>query len=84
VSGNVCRVDESFEAGGDVSEPMLDRLRNKVARLGLSYAQMVQAGFLTYEHVRAPADFIYSRYALHHLPGSLTAALPAGGCGMSG
>jgi hypothetical protein len=30
--------------------------------------QAVRAGFLTYEHVGAPADFIYSRYALHHLP----------------
>jgi SAM-dependent methyltransferase len=52
----------------DVSEPMLDRLRRKVARLGLSNVQMVRAGFLTYEHVGTPADFIYSRYALHHLP----------------
>jgi ubiquinone/menaquinone biosynthesis C-methylase UbiE len=52
----------------DVSEPMLDRLRSKVAQLGLSNVQAVQAGFLTYEHVGAPADFIYSRYALHHLP----------------
>lgn len=52
----------------DVSELMLDRLRSKVARLGLSNVQAVRAGFLTYEHVGAPADFIYSRYALHHLP----------------
>jgi SAM-dependent methyltransferase len=52
----------------DVSEPMLDRLRSKVARLGLRNVQAVRAGFLTYEHVGAPADFIYSRYALHHLP----------------
>jgi ubiquinone/menaquinone biosynthesis C-methylase UbiE len=52
----------------DVSEPMLDRLRDKVARLGLSNVHAVRAGFLSYEHRAAPADFIYSRYALHHLP----------------
>jgi ubiquinone/menaquinone biosynthesis C-methylase UbiE len=52
----------------DVSAPMLDRLRDKVAHLGLSNVQVVRAGFLTYQHDRAPADFIYSRYALHHLP----------------
>jgi SAM-dependent methyltransferase len=29
---------------------------------------VVQAGFLTYEHTGDPADVVYSRYALHHLP----------------
>jgi ubiquinone/menaquinone biosynthesis C-methylase UbiE len=52
----------------DVSEPMLDQLRTKVAGLGLSNVEIVRAGFLTYEHVGDPADFVYSRYALHHLP----------------
>jgi hypothetical protein len=28
----------------------------------------VQAGFLSYQHRGAPADFLYSRNALHHLP----------------
>lgn len=52
----------------DVSELMLSRLRAKVADLGLSNVEIVRAGFLSYEHAGAPADFIYSRYALHHLP----------------
>jgi ubiquinone/menaquinone biosynthesis C-methylase UbiE len=52
----------------DVSEPMLGRLESKVANLGLSNVKTVHAGFLTYEHVGDPVDFIYSRYALHHLP----------------
>jgi ubiquinone/menaquinone biosynthesis C-methylase UbiE len=52
----------------DVSEPMLDRLRGKIADLGLANVEIVRAGFLTYEHVGDPADFIYTRYALHHLP----------------
>jgi SAM-dependent methyltransferase len=52
----------------DVSTPMLERLGAKVADLGLDNVETVRAGFLTYEHVGEPADFVYSRYALHHLP----------------
>jgi len=47
---------------------MLDRLQAKVADAGVDNVEVSQAGFLTYEHVGDPADFIYSRYALHHLP----------------
>ena len=50
----------------DVSPVMLRRLRDKVA--ALSDVEVVQAGFLSYEHEDAPADVVYSRYALHHLP----------------
>jgi ubiquinone/menaquinone biosynthesis C-methylase UbiE len=52
----------------DVSPVMLDVLRAKVARLGIGNVHLAQAGFLTYEHTGEPADFVYSRYALHHLP----------------
>lgn len=52
----------------DVSEPMLDQLQANVADLGLSNVEIVQAGFLTYEHTGGSVDFVYSRYALHHLP----------------
>lgn len=52
----------------DVSKPMLAALEGKVATLGLSNVEVLPAGFLTYEHTAAPADFFYSRYALHHLP----------------
>ena len=31
-------------------------------------AGSVEGGFLTYEHQGGPADIVYSRYALHHLP----------------
>src|SRR5690606_9676965 len=30
--------------------------------------EIVRAGFLTYEHEGPPADVVYSRYVLHHLP----------------
>jgi ubiquinone/menaquinone biosynthesis C-methylase UbiE len=52
----------------DVSPAMLGLLRAKAEQRGLGNIEFVQAGFLTYEHQGGPADFIYSRHALHHLP----------------
>ncbi len=52
----------------DVSPVMLDRLRAKVLDAGLTNVDVVEAGFLTYRHDGRPADLVYSRYALHHLP----------------
>lgn len=52
----------------DVSPLMLTQLRAKVERNQLQNLEVAQAGFLSYEHQGDPADFIYSRYALHHLP----------------
>jgi ubiquinone/menaquinone biosynthesis C-methylase UbiE len=52
----------------DVSPPMLATLRDKVKRVQLNNVEVVRAGFLTYEHQGGAVDFVYSRYALHHLP----------------
>lgn len=52
----------------DVSPVMLDRLGAKVSAAGLTNVEVVQAGFLSYEHRGGLADVIYCRYALHHLP----------------
>jgi SAM-dependent methyltransferase len=52
----------------DVSPVMLEVLRAKVADAGLTNIEVVEAGFLTYVHRAPPADVVYSRYALHHLP----------------
>ena len=52
----------------DVSPVMLDHLRAKLANAGVGNVECVQSGFLTYDHAGAPADVVYSRYALHHLP----------------
>lgn len=52
----------------DVSPLMLARLRAKLEASGLSNLEVVQAGFLTYDHRGRPADIVYSRWALHHLP----------------
>jgi ubiquinone/menaquinone biosynthesis C-methylase UbiE len=54
----------------DVSPVMLRRLSAKVHELGLDNVDVVQAGFLSYVHEGPPADVVYSRLALHHLPDS--------------
>lgn len=52
----------------DISPPMLRHLRQRANRLGIPNITGVQGGFLTYEHAGDPADFVYTRNALHHLP----------------
>ena len=52
----------------DVSPVMRAQLQAKCAAADLTNVFIVDAGFLTYEHLARPADFVYSRYALHHLP----------------
>jgi FkbM family methyltransferase len=52
----------------DVSPVMVRRLEEKLADTGTANVEVVQAGFLSYEHRGRPADLVYSRFALHHLP----------------
>ncbi len=52
----------------DVAPAMLATMSANVEQLGLTNVEVVRAGFLSYEHRDAPADFVYSRNALHHLP----------------
>jgi ubiquinone/menaquinone biosynthesis C-methylase UbiE len=52
----------------DVSPAMVEAVKGKVAAHGATNVECVQAGFLSYEHRGAPADFVYTRNALHHLP----------------
>jgi SAM-dependent methyltransferase/GNAT superfamily N-acetyltransferase len=52
----------------DVSPVMLAVLRRKVTASPFDNVEVIQAGFLTYQHAGEPADFVYSRFALHHLP----------------
>jgi SAM-dependent methyltransferase len=52
----------------DVSPVMLRALVAKVREMGLGNVDVVQAGFLSYVHEGQPADVVYSRLALHHLP----------------
>lgn len=48
----------------DVSPAMVEAIRSK----DVANVECVHAGFLTYVHVGKPADFVYTRNALHHLP----------------
>jgi SAM-dependent methyltransferase len=52
----------------DVSPVMLGRLAENIDRCAVTNVEAVCAGFLTYRHTGEPADLVYSRYALHHLP----------------
>ena len=47
---------------------MLDRLAAKAQAAGFTNVEMVQAGLVSFKHSGAPVDFVYSRWALHHLP----------------
>lgn len=70
----------------DPSPVMLTRLRDSAQQRG-SNLEIVEAGFLTYEHQGVPPDVVYSRWALHHLPDfwkslalhRIRTMLPAGG-----
>ena len=71
----------------DVSPAMIGSLRQKLAQRRIRNVEVVQAGFLSYEHAGEPAGFAYSKNALHHLPDfwkeaaleRIAAALAAGG-----
>ena len=52
----------------DVSPPMTAALRARIETSGLDNVTVVEAGFLTYEHRGEPADFIFTRNALHQIP----------------
>ncbi len=52
----------------DVSPAMLSYMRTQAQEVGIGNLEIVQAGFLSYEHTGDPADIVYSRNALHHLP----------------
>lgn len=52
----------------EVSPAMLSALRVSVAAASRTNIEVVQAGFLSYEHTGSPADAVFTRNALHQLP----------------
>ena len=52
----------------DVSGRMLGLLRDRAAATNLANLDCIHAGFLSYRHEGLPADGVYTRNALHHLP----------------
>ncbi len=47
---------------------MLHDLSNRAVDTGVTNIDVVQAGFLSYQHTGAVADAVYTRNALHQLP----------------
>ncbi len=52
----------------DVSPAMVDSIRERAEQSELDNITVVRAGFLSYDHALDPADFVYTRNALHQLP----------------
>ena len=52
----------------DVSPAMVAELRKKAAGADVPNLEVVQAGFLSYEHAGPPADGVHTRNALHQIP----------------
>ncbi len=52
----------------DPSPAMLARLRHRLTTEQAVNVTAIEAGFLSYRHTGEPADFAYSRNALHQLP----------------
>ncbi|WP_298322097.1 class I SAM-dependent methyltransferase [Haloactinopolyspora sp.] len=52
----------------DVAAPMVEHLRARAREVRATNVEVVQAGFLGYEHTGAPADAVHTRHALHQLP----------------
>jgi SAM-dependent methyltransferase len=52
----------------DVSPAMTAALRRRTTQLGIDNVTVVDAGFLSYDHSGPPADFIFTRNALHQIP----------------
>jgi SAM-dependent methyltransferase len=51
-----------------VAAAMIAAIRVRAAEHGVDNVECVRAGFLSYEHTGVPADVVYTRNALHHLP----------------
>lgn len=52
----------------DVSPAMTRALRRRAAAAGVENVTVVQAGFLSYEHLGDAVDAVFTRNALHQLP----------------
>lgn len=52
----------------DPSAAMRAAIAAKAVARGLDNVAIVSAGLLSYEHQGSPADCVYSRHVLHHLP----------------
>ncbi|MFB6201758.1 MAG: class I SAM-dependent methyltransferase [Halorhabdus sp.] len=58
----------AFVVGVDVSETMVDTARKKATKAGVGNVDFIHDGVVRYTHDGAPASFVFSKNALHHLP----------------
>lgn len=54
--------------GIDIAGTMLDVAHEKVKANEVQNVELVNDGWLTYDHAGAPASFVFSKNTLHHLP----------------
>ena len=52
----------------DISPAMLSYAKSKATALGVDSIDFVESGFLTYQHLFGPVDYVTTSFAFHHLP----------------
>ncbi|MCI0713143.1 MAG: methyltransferase domain-containing protein [Chloroflexi bacterium] len=52
----------------DISEPMLEYATQAAAEQSIQNIKFIHGGFLSYEQANPKANFIITKFALHHLP----------------
>lgn len=67
--GGGCAPSRGPSTGAPAPGPVrLELFREKVRAARLADVEVIRAGFLSYAHEGRPADMVYTRFALHHLP----------------
>ncbi len=52
----------------DISPAMLSYAKSKATELGVDSISFVESGFLNYQHLSEPIDYVTTSFAFHHLP----------------
>ena len=52
----------------DISPAMLSYAKSKATELGVDSINFVESGFLNYQHLSGPVDYVTTSFAFHHLP----------------
>ena len=52
----------------DISPVMLSYAKSKATELGVDSIIFVESGFLNYQHLSGPVDYVTTSFAFHHLP----------------
>lgn len=52
----------------DISPAMLSYAKSKAIELGVDSINFIESGFLNYQHLSGPVDYVTTSFAIHHLP----------------